>query len=209
MYFMEFGSYERLVNKKITNGETKMCTVLEKIKSKTASQILEMCGASDTIPVDIAQIMNFLKISLIPVSFQEIENLPDMRDEVQKKGEILGAVLVNDDNAGIFYRKGDSLNRQRFTIAHELAHCCLGDVDTVNGHVQFRMENDMTQTEVAANTFAGELLIPEQKLVEAIELLPYPKVSILTNIFKVSEAVMLERLRILNYSVKDSIVTKE
>ena len=198
LFYMNLDIYKKKLKEVREKGRIMMCDVLRNIHGKSADDILEMCGAADEIPISLNRIMKFLKISAIPFDFSEIEAIPEIKAQVDTKGEILGAVVIKDDKAGIFYRESDSNNRQRFTIAHELAHCCLDTVDFQNGHLQFRMENDKEPSEFAANTFAGELLVPESKLREFIKRVPDITAIMLADIFNVSESVMNERLRILN-----------
>ena len=190
--------YEKRIQEVNEEGRIIMCDVLKNIHGKSADDILEMCGADDEIPVSLNRIMNFLKISAIPYDFSEMDGI---KEQVEKKGEILGAVVIKGDNAGIFYRASDSNNRQRFTIAHELAHCCLDNVDFKEGHLQFRMENDKDSAEIQANTFAGALLVPESKLREFIKRIPDITLVMLADIFKVSESVMQRRLEVLDINL--------
>lgn len=181
--------------------KTKKNSILERLNHKSAEDILDMCGLTDEIPVDISKIMRFFGISVYPASFTDIEKMPEMVSVVKSKGEILGAAFIDNENVGIFYRESDSLNRQRFTIAHELGHCCLSNIDPVEGHIQFRLEKDTAPDEIAANTFAGALLVPEKQLSRIVQLLPSVDIPFLSDIFKVSEQVMTERLKVLKISL--------
>ena len=54
-------------------------------------------------------------------------------------GSILGAAFSNGNNLAIFYKKNESLHRKKFTIAHELAHCCLDCPNDESSHIEFRL----------------------------------------------------------------------
>jgi Zn-dependent peptidase ImmA (M78 family) len=125
--------------------------------------------------------------------------------ECSNGNHILGALATNGDRAAIFCRvedKEDS-HRYRFTIAHELGHCCLNHfpVDGSTVHLVFRKDGNTTdEDEIAANVFAGELLIPKESLLCVIDELLVPTVKVLADIFDVSNTVMSERLKYLKIS---------
>ena len=115
-------------------------------------------------------------------------------------GDVLGAIFAKDDSLGIFYRQGDSLNRIRFTLAHEIAHCCIHADTLEKRHIELRSAlSASTPKEYKANVFAGELLIPESTLRDIhSRYLIAPPLSNISQIFKVSTNVMAARLEYLN-----------
>jgi hypothetical protein len=73
--------------------------------------------------------------------------------------------LVADGKAGgkIRVRAGMPQTRFRFTVAHEIGHCCLhagGFIDRTDSGKTFGIWNDAGE-EAEANVFAGELLLPK------------------------------------------------
>uniref|UniRef100_UPI004055F2D7 ImmA/IrrE family metallo-endopeptidase n=1 Tax=Acetatifactor sp. TaxID=1872090 RepID=UPI004055F2D7 len=173
-----------------------MCKVIKNIQGKSADEILRAYRKDDSIPIDLEALLLNLGISALPFDFSNIEHNNDV-DE----GDILGAVVANGDDAVILYRMDDSLNRQRFTIAHELAHCCLHSVDDNMPHVEFRWNvEEENEHEREANVFAGALLIPLHKLQEVYMNLPIPRSTILASKFAVSVNVMEARLNYLKIS---------
>ena len=93
------------------------------------------------------------------------------------------------------YRKQDTENRQRFTIAHELAHCCLHTENLQQNHIELRDNTfPKTEKEKAADIFAGELLIPEPLLKEIYSKFYLPSLKTLAKIFHVSTNVMAAKL---------------
>lgn len=128
---------------------------------------------------------------------------------MQKNGEILGALATNGDRAAIFYSdryKKDS-HRCRFTIAHEIAHCCLdqSDDDKKYVHIEYRRcpeSEKIREKEEEANIFAGKLLIPEEPLKRLISGLLVPSTTVLEKTFDVSHNVMCERLKYLKIEEK-------
>lgn len=169
------------------------------LKGKTASEILKDTGQENSIPVDLRAILHKLEISAISMDFSEIEEI--LCDQVKKRGRILGAVMTTHDDAAIFYSNDQELmsnHRYRFTIAHELAHCCLGS--DLN-HVEFRHDGSFDEAgEREANIFAGELLIPLPQLERVSKELLLPTITNLAAVFEVSETVMAARIEYLNRS---------
>lgn len=172
-----------------------MCRILRQIHGKTAEQLLKDYGAWNTLPVDLEEIANSIGISILPHDFSDLEK------DLGKK-DILGMIMTDGDNAAIFYKKSDPKTRIRFTIAHELAHCCNIDPDRYKiPHIEYRMDkNEKDDTERKMDIFAGELLIPFHKLKEV-----YLRAASLSSIqiakeFEVSASVMEARLNYLKIS---------
>ncbi len=173
-----------------------MCETLSKIRGMTAEKLLETYGKDLSIPVDIKQLLENIGIASIPMDFSEIE-----KEIGANHGDVLGLVLSKDEKAAILYRKDDTLNRKRFTLAHELAHCCLHSEDNNKLHIEFRLDDDKKdQHEKDADIFAGELLIPLKQLAKEHLKMMVPNSKDLARIFGVSIAVMEARLDYLRVS---------
>jgi len=175
--------------------ERVMCRKLKEIDNLTPDEILLISGI-DSYPVDMQKVLKKLGIHSGPMDFSTIES--EVPDVIKTRGCILGAVIVIDDDVKIFYRQGSSHNRERFTLAHELAHCCLNASSLQKGHIEFRFDgNAPDQKELAANIFAGQLLIPERPLKKLYESLVVPASDVLAREFEVSTHVMEARLEYL------------
>lgn len=197
--------------------ENKMCKILKKIKNKTAEDLLKEYYSRDSFAVDIVEVVHNIGIKLVSTNFYNMEKMPIFKEQVQKHGNILGAVYVDKDDVTIAYSeilsyykeykdlseidKADKLKkRQRFTIAHELAHCCLHMADQDGSHIEYRDEqadyNDIKERE--ANIFAGELLMPTDTVKFIADFFGYVLSSVaLSNIFMVSRNVVRARLNYL------------
>ena len=188
--------YLYLKKSKRKRGEI-MCAPLEKIRGKTPDEILKLINYRGDGPVELKSVLEYFNISASPLDFSEIESIPEIANRVSKFGKILGMIFSKGDHAGIFYCESSSANRQRFTIAHELAHCAMAD-DAIANFIDFRhtMQPD-SDNEIAANTFAGKLLVSDSALKELLSEVENPPVNLLSKIFAVSENVMHERLKIL------------
>lgn len=195
----------KVISKNGKECKTTMCKKLDELNGLTSEMLLEKAKQSNVFPVDVAQICYNLGIWLQPFDFTSIEKESNIHEQVKQKGHILGAVLVNNNDLAILYRKYDSTNRKRFTIAHELAHCCLHMNSDEKRHIEFRIdEQSSDKKEIEANTFAGELLIPEKALKKIIgesKYLSIQAMKTLSNIFMVSENVMKARLEKLNINL--------
>lgn len=172
-----------------------MCIPINKIYGKTATEILGEFGGNE-FPLNLEKMLENIGISALPMDFTALE-------EKLNKGHILGLVLSDADNAVIYYSKDDTPNRQRFTIAHELGHICghLQPDSTDYPYIDWRIEEQSEDyDEIKANIFAGELLIPLQKLKEVYLNMAIPNSRDLAVAFGVSINVMEKRLDYLGVS---------
>ena len=123
--------------------------------------------------------------------------------------ELSGMAFIKDGLRVIAVNALHHPNRQRFTIAHELAHHVLhADVLTRGVHVDkiilkrgVLAAGGTDDIEVQANTFASELLIPEYLITSIVEhsvdLNDETRVLALARRFKVSVAALQFRLAAL------------
>lgn len=180
-------------------GGESMTTILEKIRNKNPIELLKEYNISMKPPIDISKLLESIGISTISQDFSEIEEIKKV-----EKGSILGAALSSGDDLAIFYKRFDSLHRIKFTISHELAHCCLHCPTNESTHIEYRLNlfSELSWQELKkekeANIFAGELLIPEEVLKKYYDEMIVPSLSSLSKIFDVSTSVMAARLDYLN-----------
>lgn len=184
-----------------------MCMILEKIRNKNPYELLDTYGISMTPPINISLLLDKIGISVVAKDFSDIEKITQ-----SESGSILGAAFSNGDDLTIFYKKSDHLHRKKFTIAHELAHCCLDCPGNESSHIEFRLEpfinlsEEDLQKERQANIFAGQLLIPKDILLLYYDKMIIPSLTELAKIFEVSSSVMAARLDYLKKPYyKDSI----
>lgn len=204
-------SHERFMRHCIQQRERKvkyMCKPISAIRDKSAQELLEIGGQAGKVPVDIKSLLKELRISCLPYDFTDLEIAKCRAENKKLLNPILGALVTNGDKAVIFYRKQDRVDghRYRFTVAHELGHCCLGHIPEGNStvHLSYRQENSDDERETAANIFAGQLLIPKDALEKVIEQLILPSVQTLAEVFAVSSNVMYERLKYLKVTTNIS-----
>lgn len=159
-------------------------------KAKRAAQkILKNFGRS--IPVDVKTIIENLNITV---------RVQPMEDAMS------GMLVVKEGRAVIGVNQSHHPNRQRFSLAHELGHFILHsrqtpvfvDASTIFFRDELAAEgNDLV--EIEANTFAAELLMPEDTLRRLIRQHPLDAfddkaVQRLASLFGVSVQALTIRL---------------
>ena len=113
-----------------------------------------------------------------------------------------------DDSSGCSKMYGDmpiiqvdkncTLERQRFTTAHELGHILLGHVGKCNNLVNREPSPHDNEREVAANVFASRLLAPacilhELKVKSAEEIAKLCGISLQSAEFRLNRLILLEK----------------
>lgn len=184
--------------------ENYMCKKLSELNGKKPVDFLSKVSE---IPIDIGGILDKWKILFCPVDFKDLEN------NLQIKRKISGMAYAEGDDLMILYSENLAENEWRFTLAHELAHCCLHmDVDS-SCHVELQMSGDILgnfsgeleyfnrRKEQEADDFARELLMPEQQLIFLLKNTENPNLKILSDYFLVPQEHMKIRLEQLNRSI--------
>jgi Zn-dependent peptidase ImmA (M78 family) len=148
------------------------------------------------------------KIKEAPVPVERLARLVGARIHYEPfDGQVSGMVHRRPDRVAIIgVNSTHSIVRQRFTIAHELGHLILHKDENLHvdekSPIGFRNEESSRatkDTEIEANQFAAELLMPVDLLAKEIKSLPddmdaEDAVSELANRFQVSEQAMTLRL---------------
>jgi Zn-dependent peptidase ImmA (M78 family) len=90
---------------------------------------------------------------------------------------VAGAYLVRRSQPFVFLNGAQAVQRQRFTLAHELGHHRLGHAAVVDGveEVEGRSDEPLEQQ---ANAFAGEFLAPDRALHAWLEANDDPRVDL-------------------------------
>tara|TARA_R110000787_G_scaffold251197_2_gene356694 strand:+ start:221 stop:727 length:507 start_codon:yes stop_codon:yes gene_type:complete len=153
------------------------------------------------------RIISELGISGPPVPVERIAKARGIRIQYAPLDEELsGMAFVKDGISVIGVNAIHHPNRQRFTIAHELAHHLLHR-DHLEGQVHVDktiLKRDILahsgtdRIEVDANAFAAELLMPEDMIAQAIEggldIADDVKLAAIAKRFRVSTAALQFRL---------------
>lgn len=160
---------------------------------------------------DAKVLLEEFRVEAAPVPIERIVRSLRVRvDYAPLDGELSGLAYIKDGTAIIGINTLHAPNRQRFTLAHELAHIRLHKPELESAvHVdRGSLRRDglsaagVDATEIEANTFAAELLMPEKFIKAAFEggsvdLEDDEAVAALAKRFKVSEAAMRFRLSTL------------
>lgn len=155
----------------------------------TAAQLIDLAKRKgvDTSPLDVRALLEVLGIKLISVPLDD---------------EISGMLCLSDDNKN-WVVKVNALhhpNRQRFTIAHEIAHFARHRCQQLRFEDQnFFRNGESNPMEVEANRFAGELLMPELEFREKVKLFS-GSIEAIAQYFKVSTLAV--RVRAKNLGMK-------
>jgi len=140
------------------------------------------------IPVDVEEIAEFLGL--------------DIRSELMKD-DISGYLEYQNGAWIVGVNAQHHVNRQRFTIAHEIAHYILHR-DPKKEFVDetfARRSSGGDKVEREADEFAAELLMPEQDIRKAIEQ-GRTSFQELATLFRVSALAIRFRVKALGYAVK-------
>lgn len=161
---------------------------MEKIISKTATQVIAEYWDDGILPVVPACIAAQMGVAV----------LADPKLVASGHYEPKGF----NDSPLITYNPTEPPVRQRFTIAHELAHFVLNhgarDRDTPDNFTMAVHD----QKEVAANKFAVCLLIPKSFVDAIVQVNMVRSLPKLAKIFGVSKVAMSYRLKELGYDVE-------
>lgn len=176
-----------------------MCKKLADIHGKTPEDLLDYITS---VPVDMNQMLEALGIECQCVDFDSLQRgLP-----LKKPSIILGLAYAKGNDLAIFYSSHSDLASARFTLAHELGHCCLHmNVDS-SFHVEMQTIPDVwykagrpvtpftNKKEEAADKFARDLLIPTTLLVHMLSSVKKISIDSLAELFSVPTSQMEKKL---------------
>ncbi|MCA6085778.1 ImmA/IrrE family metallo-endopeptidase [Candidatus Endomicrobiellum agilis] len=153
----------------------------------TSDSLLDYASQNNikTDPLDLEALASSLKIKI---------------KKIERQDDISGMLFKKDNNYIIEINSLNHLRRQRFTLAHELAHFCLHrHLNTAFKDVVFFRGADQSIEEIQANDFASKLVMPEKKFREAVA---QGKNSIeqLSDLFQVSSLAVRVRAKNLGFS---------
>lgn len=143
------------------------------------------------LPVDLLDIAEKLGVQVLPGNFSK--GFFGSDDEISGTFQYVNGVPTCTIN------ESHHINRQRFTLAHELGHFVLEHGEKCDDSKTLYRQNGHTDpVEIEANNFAAELLMPKT----AVNVLIKDKgcgISELADWFQVSEQAMYFRLKNLGW----------
>ncbi|EJB8384336.1 TPA: ImmA/IrrE family metallo-endopeptidase [Pseudomonas aeruginosa] len=148
---------------------------------KTARVILDRYW-DRSIPVDPFKIAKMAGAKVLP-------------DPSMTYHDLSGSFTLENDVPTIRFNPDDARVRQRFTVAHEIAHWALQHGPAMRDNARNYSSSTAYYRERDANTFAAELLMPQ----EVVEWMVYSKnmtdVQEMASLLDVSGAAMHYRLQ--------------
>lgn len=181
---------------------------IKEIKNLSVDNLYQICGISKAMPISFDKITKTFKINILGTDFTYISQMSEIKKLIKGKGKILGMVDISDGYANIYYNNNPEVDipKQRFTIAHELAHC-INHCDSLYETGRFEFLNDHDDLESAeenseeyrlheyvCDKFARDFLIPTALLKNIYNKLRKPKISELADLFMVPEEQMRIKL---------------
>jgi len=149
----------------------------------------------------------------VPVPIEVVAHRLDLTTEASVLGDsVSGMLVVENDRGAIGYNSSHARVRQRFTVAHEIAHFILHLKRNrrsqlfIDPFVIFRRDDNSTtgsdRQEIEANRFGAALLMPATLVLKEIkkhglDLDDEDALAFLAKRFKVSAAAMTYRLNAL------------
>ncbi len=143
-------------------------------------------------------------IPTVPLDVEKLANKMGIKIEYADFPNDLSGELIKDPATNhwvIYVNKNHHINRQRYTIAHEIAHFCQ------HRHLKYRFEDEIffrggesyDKEETEANNFASSILMPEQEFKTKVRS-GIRKIEELAGIFKVSTLALRIRAKNLGMS---------
>lgn len=124
--------------------------------SMEATRLHRRLGTTFDGPVDVLSIASDLGLVLM----------------VQPLDSLLGFYVRGDDRSGIVINNQIPESLQRFTLAHEIGHHVLGHEGTADDEHALGRFDSSSEVELAAQAFAGSLLMPLPLINRALNDLP-------------------------------------
>lgn len=177
--------------------DVKMCKKLKELHLKEPCDFLDQ---NSSMPVDIFQILQDMNIRCFCVNFNKLQKSFSLKSE-----KISGLTYANGNDLFVFYSDKSDLPTARFTLAHELAHCCLHIEADSSFHIEMQTIPDIvhigripkfisTKKEEEADRFARELLIPTNAFIYTLKNMNVLSIEELSHLFVVPEEEIVNKL---------------
>lgn len=146
-------------------------------KHRAHKILKEVYGESLKLPVMIKEVIT---------SYLGDVEIQSRMDFPFKQG--VSAFSTRDMDLGwlIVLNGNESIVRQRFSAAHELAHIVLVPNEPA---IVYHSDDNNSWVEKLCDRFAGDILMPEQAVLNVYQYEPLPYVEYIAKLFKVSKQV--------------------
>lgn len=157
-----------------------------------AWEVLINCKIS-SMPISLNLIKKHYGIKIIPYS--KAKNYENFKQEM-KDGDGFSTIL-NGHKIIYFNDKNRTIQRIRFTIAHELGHCLLGhDLSKTKYRNSETDSSDDPIEEMQANVFARDILMPAI-ILHHTDCINYKDIMKLCNVSEISAKIREKRMKLL------------
>ncbi len=164
---------------------------LVKIVDDYSESVIKQALKHITLPIPIEDIIKHYGINI------ELVPMPE---------EQSGAIVINQDTAGMIINKNDAYCRQRFTMAHEFGHfvSCRyqNTTDKITEYkdvLEYRRDENSKlgrdSEEIFANKFAAAILMPRSVLLE-LRSLSIEELAVAANVSTQAMQYRLDSLKI-------------
>lgn len=144
-----------------------------------AEKLLSHLGLDNVTAVDISSIAKKLGLNVYSASFEN--------------NDISGYIKYENGEKNIYVNNSQSVLRQRFTIAHEIAHFILHqDLLTKKGGTPMFRGGNFNPAERQANRLAAALLMPKSKVTQMYQ--SHKSINDMAQLFWVSYDAMANRI---------------
>ena len=144
-----------------------------------AEKLLSHLGLDNITAVDISSIAKKLGLNVYSASFEN--------------NAISGYIKYENGEKNIYVNNTQSVQRQRFTIAHEIAHFILHqDLLTKEGGTPMFRGGDNNPAERQANRLAAAILMPKSKVTQMYK--SHKSINDMAQLFWVSYDAMANRI---------------
>lgn len=164
-------------------------------RKKEGDNMSEINKKLEILANDILLKNDMLKLPVDLVAIANNNNIDVYRTELPVG--VSGAIKYNEETKKfqILIDKGDPVNRQRFTLAHELAHYFLQGEELLTNkdlHFDTLYRRSLNSEEYQVDYLAGAMLMDKEMLTKLYQI--NSSIKLLATLFQVSESAMTVRL---------------
>lgn len=161
---------------------------------KNPTQLLQLAKASgiETMPLDVISVAT--KLLGLRLQFKPLEE------------SVSGCLKFIDGRWTVYINSLDHPKRQRFTLAHEIAHFILHRDNVGYNFVDrefFRSSSSQDKIELEANNFAGAILIPKDELKKLVVEKNIRELDTLSDFFDTSAIAVKVRSDVISRGYYD------
>lgn len=202
------GSLSQDFHFKDNNSNIKKLLLFKHLADKSPQDLITQFGLDEYFPVNLSPVFKYNNIVVKAVDFRKLEKRdPNISKKVCTKGPILSTAKVCKNKICIYCNENDSIERQSFAVAGELAMCCLHPEEIAfNTHITYK--KDLTHLNFLNSDvylFACSLLIPQSIIDDIYDIVAVPDVDVIAGELGVPIYVLKNYLAYLNKDYHTSL----